>query len=36
MGMEYLSPDKTKTGPLFMICRAMFGGEGSFLPKLGG
>jgi hypothetical protein len=21
---------------LFMICRAMFGGEESFLPKLGG
>jgi hypothetical protein len=23
-------------GPLFVICRAMFGGEESCLPKLGG
>ena len=35
-GMDYCSPCKAKTGPLFMICRAMFGGEESFLPKLGG
>ena len=36
-GMDYCSPGKAKTGlALFMICRAMFGGEESFLPELGG
>ena len=29
--MDYCSPCKTKTG-----ARAVFGGEESFLPKLGG
>ncbi len=33
-GMDYCSPCKAKTESLFMICRAMFGGEESFLPKL--
>src|SRR5271168_1743660 len=30
--MDYCSPCKAKTESLFVICRAMFGGEESFLP----
>jgi hypothetical protein len=33
-GMDYCSPSKAKTESLFMICRAMFGGEASF-PQIG-
>jgi hypothetical protein len=34
--MGYSSPCKAKTRPLFMICRALPGGEESFLAQLGG
>jgi hypothetical protein len=34
--LDYCSPCKAKRESLFMICCAMFGGEESFLPKLGG
>ena len=34
--MDYCSPCKARTQSLFVICRAMFGVEESFLPELGG